>query len=96
MRFQLAKAVCVGAAFVMTFAMAGTADASRKKARNCGLVTGEGTAITEAIARANATMSLDQIATRVGGKRTGKVRMTCKKGIGGIIDTCQASQRLCK
>jgi hypothetical protein len=96
MRFPIAKALCVGAALVMSVAMAGTADAARKKARNCGVVTGEGTAITEAIARANATMSLDQIASRVGGKRTGKVKMTCKKGIAGIVDTCQASQRLCK
>ncbi len=96
MRLLNVKSLCVGAAVVMSLAVAGTADAARKKARSCAMVTGEGTAITEAIARANATMSLDQVSSRVGGKRTGKVKMTCKKGIAGIVDTCQASQRLCK
>ncbi len=87
----------LAAALVTSFALASPADAKRKKPASCATVTGEGVSITEAIARASASTSLDQVAARVGGKRTGKITTKCTKGgLGGIMDTCQSTQRVCK
>lgn len=98
MRFLHVVSLAVAAAVGLSMVVPDTAEAKRKqrKPASCAMVTGEGTAITEAIARASASNSLDQVAARVGGKRVGKAKVTCTKGIGGIIDTCQASQRVCK
>ena len=91
--FALAAAVAVG----LSLTLADTADARKaKKPASCAMVTGEGTGVGEGIARANATNSLDGIAKRVGGKRMGKAKTTCKAGLAGVVTTCQSSQRVCK
>jgi hypothetical protein len=89
--------LALGLAAALVATMAGASDAEAKKKRaSCALVTGEGTGITEALARNSAATSLSDIAAKTGGKRTGAVKTTCTKSMGGIVNTCRSQQRLCK
>lgn len=98
MRLIHTIAIASVAALGLSFTMSAPADARKKakKPASCAMVTGEGTAVTEALARTNASNSLDTVASRVGGKRTGKVTTKCTKSLGGVVNTCQSSQRVCK
>ena len=98
MRLIHTCALAAIAAFGLSFTTATPADAKKKakKSASCAMVAGEGTGITEALARTNAANSLNNVATRVGGKRAGKPKVTCTASLGGVVNTCQASQRVCK
>lgn len=96
MRFVQISAILAAATLAFSFAMTTTADAKKKKPAACTATAAEGQAITEDIARANALITLDDLAISSGRKRTGKVKATCTKSMGGLMNTCRLTQNICK
>ena len=96
MRFVQISAILATATLAFSFAMTTTADAKKKKPAACTATAAEGQAITEDIARANALITLDDLAISSGRKRTGKVKATCTKSMGGLMNTCRLTQNICK
>ena len=96
MRLMQISAILAAATLAFSFAMTTTADAKKKKPAACTASTAEGQAITEDIARANALITLDDLAVSSGRKRSGKVKTTCTKTMGGVMNTCRSTQNICK
>lgn len=97
MRFIQISAILAAATLAFSFAMTTDADAARKKKpAACAATTAEGQAITEDIARANALITLDDLAMSSGRKRSGKVKTTCTKSMGGVMNVCRSTQNICK
>ena len=86
----LAAALAIGG----SLAMSSGAEAAKKRT-TCAMATGEGTGITEALARSNAASSLNNVVNKTKVSRTGPVKTTCKKGMVGLMTTCTSSQRFC-
>lgn len=72
-------------------AMAMPSEAAKKSCKRLG---GEGTAVTNELATANATMALSDQATAGGMTLKGKAAVKCKYE--GIVSTCTAKQTACK
>ena len=97
MRFIQISSILAAATLAFSFAMVTDADAAKKKKpAACVGTTAEGQAITEDIARANALITLDDLAIASGRKRSGKVKTTCTKSMGGVMNVCRSTQNICK
>lgn len=89
--------VTLGMAIAAATTLAVTdAEAAKSKRTTCAMATGEGTGITEALARSNAATSLNNVVSKVKVKRTGPVKTTCTKSMAGLVTTCKSTQRFCQ
>ncbi len=87
----------IGFAIAATASLTTTdAEAAKSKRTTCAMAAGEGTGVTEALARSNAATSLNNVVSKVKVKRTGPVKTTCTKSMAGIVTTCQSKQRFCQ
>jgi hypothetical protein len=95
MKIARLGAIGLVAAMALTIGFASDAEAKRKRG-SCAMAAGEGSGVTEALARTNASNALANVVAKTGGKRTGAVKTTCTKSFGGIMTTCTSSARSCK
>lgn len=86
-------AVAAAAVIAGSLAMSDEAEA-RKKARKCFLAGGDGTGITQQLARTNAKTALDNLIASRKSKGTGQVKYDCKSAM-GVLQQCSATQRAC-
>jgi len=64
------------------------------EAAKCSRVSGQGTAVTNLLATANANMALEEAMKAKGLKAKGKSAVSCKYEV--VLSTCTATQRGCK